>query len=94
MNMLAQNGRNHNICMIIILYHLNKGLQSSTLLREMDSVIIFPHSYDCNTFNTLLNHFGLDKELVNILYSNKNERFILIRHSYPPYIFLGTLGKN
>jgi hypothetical protein len=45
MNILAQNGRNHNICMVIILHHLNKGLQSSTLLREMDSLIIFPHSY-------------------------------------------------
>jgi ABC-type oligopeptide transport system ATPase subunit len=37
MNILAQNGKNHNICMITILHHLNKGLQSSTILREMDS---------------------------------------------------------
>jgi hypothetical protein len=78
MNVLAQNGRNHNVSMIIFLHDLNKGLQSSTILREMDFLAIFLHSYDRNTFNTLLNHFGLDKELVNILYANKNEKFILI----------------
>jgi hypothetical protein len=94
MNIIAQNGRNYNICMIVILHHLNKGIQSSTILREMDALIIFPHSYDRNTFNTLMNHYGLDKELVNFLYSNKGEKFILIRHTHPSYIFLGTSGKR
>ncbi|MCS7318152.1 MAG: hypothetical protein NZZ41_07620 [Candidatus Dojkabacteria bacterium] len=89
-NILAQNGRNFNISLIVILHHLNKGLASSTLLRECDSLIIFPMSYDRNTFNTLLNHFGIDKEFAINLYANKKEKFILIRNSQPLYIFLGT----
>jgi hypothetical protein len=94
MNIIAQNGRNYNICMIVILHHLNKGIQSSTILREMDTLIIFPHSYDRNTFNTLMNHYGLDKEFINFLYNNKGAKFILVRHTHPSYIFLGTSGKR
>jgi hypothetical protein len=40
---------------------LNRGLASSIILRELDSLIIFPHSFDNNTYNTLINHFGFDK---------------------------------
>jgi hypothetical protein len=89
-NVLAQNGRNFNISLIVILHPLNKGFQSSTIIRESDSLIIFPVSYDRNTFNTLINHYGLDKDLVSKLYSNKGEKFILIRNSLPLYMFLGT----
>jgi hypothetical protein len=42
----------------------------------------------------LMNHYGLDKEFVNFLYNNKGEKFILIRHTHPSYIFLGTSGKR
>jgi molybdopterin converting factor small subunit len=43
-NVLAQNGRNFNVCILVVLHQLNKGLQSTTLLREADSVIIFPRA--------------------------------------------------
>jgi energy-coupling factor transporter ATP-binding protein EcfA2 len=36
MNTIVQNGRNFNTCVLIILHMLNKGLSSSTILREMD----------------------------------------------------------
>jgi energy-coupling factor transporter ATP-binding protein EcfA2 len=53
-NVLAQNGRNFNTNVICILHQLNKGLQSSTLLREADTFVIFPKSYEMNTFNTFI----------------------------------------
>jgi hypothetical protein len=53
-NVLAQNGRNFGTNVICILHQVNKGLQSTTLLREADTFIIFPRSYDMNTFNTLV----------------------------------------
>jgi hypothetical protein len=89
-NILAQNGRNFNISLIVILHQLNKGFQSSTIIRESDSLIIFPASYGRNTFNTLINHYGLDKGIVSKMYGNKGEKFILIRNSLPLYVFLGT----
>jgi hypothetical protein len=49
-NVLAQNGRNFNVCILVVLHQLNKGLQSTILLREADSVIIFPEP-------TMLKHF-------------------------------------
>jgi hypothetical protein len=88
MNTIVQNGRNFT-CVVIILYMLNKGLASSTILRETDSLIIFPHSFDRNTFNTLVNHIGMDKIRAKSLYE-LDERFILIHISVPSYIFLGT----
>jgi energy-coupling factor transporter ATP-binding protein EcfA2 len=45
-NVLAQNGRNFGTNVICILHQINKGLQSTTLLREADSFVIFPRSYD------------------------------------------------
>jgi predicted AAA+ superfamily ATPase len=63
-NVLAQNGRNFNVSILVVLHQLNKGLQSTTLLREADSVVIFPKAYNINTYNTLVNHYGLDKVLV------------------------------
>jgi len=89
-NLIAQNGRNYNISMICILHQLNKGLQTTTILREADSVVIFPRSYDLNTFNTLIHHFGMSKLFVKELYDNKDEWFIFIHYTIPSYIFLGT----
>jgi deoxyadenosine/deoxycytidine kinase len=89
-NILAQNGRNFNISLIVILHQLNKGFQSSIIIRASDSLIIFPASYDRNTFNTLINHYGLNKDLVSKMYDNKGEKFILIRNSLPLYVFLGS----
>jgi predicted AAA+ superfamily ATPase len=65
-NVLAQNGRNFNVCLLVVLHQLNKGLQSTTLLREADSVVIFPNAYNTNTNNTLVNYFGMDKVIVKI----------------------------
>jgi hypothetical protein len=53
-NVLAQNGRNFGTNVLCILHQLNKGLQSSTLLRETVAFILFPKSYDMNTFNTFV----------------------------------------
>jgi hypothetical protein len=39
-NVLAQNGRNFGTNVICILHQLNKGLQSSTLLRETDTLVV------------------------------------------------------
>jgi energy-coupling factor transporter ATP-binding protein EcfA2 len=89
-NVLAQNGRNFNTCIIAILHQINKGLTSTTLLREADSIVIFPRAYDMNTFNTLVRHFGFDKEEARQIYQNREEWFILIHHTHPSYIYLGT----
>jgi ABC-type oligopeptide transport system ATPase subunit len=89
MNVLVQNERNFNTCVVIILHQLNKGVSSSTMLRVMDSLVIFPHGYDQNTFNTLVNPLGLSKEMARKLYT-LDERFILIHISVPSYVFLGS----
>jgi hypothetical protein len=89
MNTIFQNSRNFNTCAIIILHMLNKGLSSSIILKKLDSLIIFPNSYDRNTFNTLINHLGIDKDIAWKLYKLP-ERFIFIHNSIPKYIFLGT----
>jgi hypothetical protein len=88
-NSIAQKGRNYRTTLICILDHLNKGLTSSTLLREMDALIIFPRYFDMNTFNTIIHHIGIPKHIVEALYK-LDERFILIRNSAPQYFFLGT----
>jgi hypothetical protein len=77
-NVLAQNGRNFNVCLLVVLHQLNKGLQSTTLLREADGIVIFPKAYNVNTYNTLVNHFGMNKVIVKNLFDHKDEHFILI----------------
>jgi energy-coupling factor transporter ATP-binding protein EcfA2 len=89
-NVLAQNGRNFGTNVICILHQLNKGLQSSTLLREADTFMIFPKNYDMNTFNTLVHHLGFSKEDAQALYAQKQEWFILIQQTVPSYVYLGT----
>jgi energy-coupling factor transporter ATP-binding protein EcfA2 len=89
-NVLAQNGRNFGTNVICILHQLNKGLQSSTLLREADTFVIFPKSYDINTFNTLVHHLGFSKEDAQTLYAHKHEWFILIHQTVPSYVYLGS----
>jgi predicted AAA+ superfamily ATPase len=88
-NSIAQKGRNYRTTLICILHHLNKGLTSTTLLREMDALIIFPRYFDMNTFNSIIHHIGIPKHIVEALYK-LDERFILIRNSAPQYFFLGT----
>jgi hypothetical protein len=90
-NVMAQNGRNYKISLVVILHHLNKGFKSTTL-REMDALIMFPEKFDNNVFNTLLNHFGLTKHLARSLF-NKKTRFILIRNSSPFYYFVSNERK-
>lgn len=89
-NVIAQNGRNYSVNLITILHQLNKGLQSTTLLREADSIIIFPKAFDNNTYNTLVNHFGFSKDQARELYGHKEQWFVLIHHTYPSYIYLGS----
>jgi hypothetical protein len=89
-NVIAQNGRNYRTNVICILHQLNKVVQSSTLLREADTFIIFPRSYDMNTFNTLVHHLGFSKEDARTFYEYKDEWFILIHQTMPSYIYLGT----
>jgi hypothetical protein len=89
-NVIAQNGRNFGTNVICILHQLNKGLQSSTFLREADTFVIFPRSYDMNTFNTLVHHLGFSKYEAQALYQHKNEWFILIHQTMPSYVYLGT----
>jgi energy-coupling factor transporter ATP-binding protein EcfA2 len=93
-NVLAQNGRNFGTNVICILHQVNKGLQSTTLLREADTFIIFPKSYDRNTFNTLIHHLGFSKEDAQALYAQKDEWFILIHQTIPSYVYLGTSMKK
>ncbi len=88
-NSIAQKGRNYRTTLVCILHHLNKGLTSSTLLREMDALIIFPRFFDMNTFNSIMHHIGIPKHIVEALYK-LDERFILVRNSAPQYFFLGT----
>jgi predicted AAA+ superfamily ATPase len=89
-NVLAQNGRNFNVCLLVVLHQLNKGLQSSTLLREADGIVIFPKAFNFNTFNTMINHFGLDKLLAKNLFNHKDEHFLFIHVTIPQYIYFGT----
>jgi hypothetical protein len=88
-NSIAQKGRNFRTTLVCILHHLNRGLTSTTLLREMDALIIFPKYFDMNTFNSIMHHIGIPKNVVEALY-RLDERFILIRNSAPQYFFLGT----
>jgi len=92
-NVIAQNGRNYKISMVVILHHLNKGFKSTTLLREMDALIMFPEKFDNNVFNTLMNHFGLTKNLAKSMFDKKS-RFILIRNSNPFYYFVSSERKK
>jgi hypothetical protein len=55
----------------------------------MDALIIFPKYFDMNTFNSIIHHVGIPKNIVEALYK-LDERFILIRNSAPQYFFLGT----
>jgi hypothetical protein len=88
-NAIAQKGRNYKATLVCILHQLNRGITSSTILREMDALIIFPKFFDMNTYNSIVNHIGIPKEIVEALYK-LDERFILIRNSAPQYFFLGT----
>jgi hypothetical protein len=88
-NVLAQKGRNFRITLLCILHQINKGISSTTVLREMDAMIIFPKFFDMNTYNTINNHIGIPKNITDALYK-LDERFILIRNSAPQYFFLGT----
>jgi predicted AAA+ superfamily ATPase len=88
-NTLAQKGRNFRVTLVCILHQLNKGITSTTLLREMDALIIYPKFFDMNTYNSIIKHIGIPKEVVDALYK-LDERFILIRNSAPQYFFLGT----
>lgn len=92
-NILAQNGRNYRISLLIILHHLNKGLKSSTLLREMDALIIFPEKFDNNIFNTLINHFGMTRKMAQDMFRKKS-KFVLIRKSSPFYYFVSSKKKK
>jgi hypothetical protein len=92
-NLLAQNGRNYHISLLVILHHLNKGLKSSTLLREMDALIIFPEKFDNNIFNTLINHFGLTKNRALEIFNTKS-KFVMIRNSSPFFYFVSDENKK
>jgi predicted AAA+ superfamily ATPase len=89
-NVLAQNGRNFNLCLLVVLHQLNKGLQSSTLLGEADSIVIFPKACNVNTYNTIVNHFGMDKVMAKQLFLHKDEHFVLIHVTIPMYLYFGT----
>jgi energy-coupling factor transporter ATP-binding protein EcfA2 len=93
MNTVVQNGRNYNTCAILVLHMLNRGLASSIILRELDSLIIFPHTFDNNTYNTLINHFGFDRKAAMSIY-NLPERFVFIHMTHPQYLYLGTSMKK
>jgi energy-coupling factor transporter ATP-binding protein EcfA2 len=81
-NVLAQNGRNFGTDVICILHQVNKGLQSTTLLREADTFIIFPRSYDMNTFNTLIITLGFQKKMLRpCMHKKMNGLFLFIRRS-------------
>jgi hypothetical protein len=67
-NTLAQKGSKFKVILICVLHQLNKGITSNTLLPKMDALIIFPHYFDMNTFNSIVNHIGKPKEVVEALY--------------------------
>jgi predicted AAA+ superfamily ATPase len=92
-NVMAQNGRNYHISMVIILHHLNKGFKSTTILREMDALVIFPEKFDYNVFNTLINHFGLSRSKANSMF-NQKAKFVLIRNSSPYFYFASDEKKK
>jgi hypothetical protein len=92
-NVLAQNGSNYKISLVVILHILNKGFKSTTLLSEMDVLVIFQEKFDNNVFNALLNHFGHTRVMANKLFGTKS-KFILIRNSSPFFYFVSDEQKN
>jgi Cdc6-like AAA superfamily ATPase len=81
-NVLAQNGRNFGTNVICILHQVNKGLQSTTLLREADTFIIFPRSYDMNTLIRLFITSDFQKKTLRpCMHRKMNGLFLFIRLS-------------
>lgn len=91
-NVLFQNGRNYNIQIILVLHHINKGTISTPMIKEADSIVLFPESFDYNMLNTLINHYGFSKKRALDLFNSK-EKFILLRNTNPMYLFGGSTYK-
>jgi energy-coupling factor transporter ATP-binding protein EcfA2 len=87
---IARKGRNYRITLVAILQTLNRGLTSMPILKQMDALVIFPSSYDVNTHNTIRRYIGIPDDVIRALFELRNEKFVLIRQSYPHYFFLGT----
>jgi AAA15 family ATPase/GTPase len=88
-NLLFQNGRNYNIQIILILHHLNRGNTSTQMIKEADALVIFPDSFDYNTLNTLVHHYGFSRQKAMELF-NAKEKFLLLRNTNPMYLFGGS----
>jgi len=88
-NLCFQNGRNYNLTVILVLHHLNTGKERSQLIKEADSIIMFPGNMDNNLLKTLINHYGFSKDAAIDLF-RLPEKFIFLRNTEPSYIFGST----
>jgi predicted AAA+ superfamily ATPase len=88
-NLCFQNGRNYNLTVILVLHHLNTGRERTQLIKEADSIIMFPGNMDNNLLKTLINHYGFSKEAAIDLF-RLPEKFIFLRNTEPSYLFGST----
>jgi Cdc6-like AAA superfamily ATPase len=88
-NLCFQNGRNYNLTVILVLHHLNPGRERTQLIKEADSIIMFPGNMDNNLLKTLINHYGFSKDAAIDLF-RLPEKFIFLRNTEPSYIFGST----
>jgi len=84
-----QNGRNYGLTVILVLHQMNPGKERTGILKEADSIIMFPGMMDNNLLKTLINHYGFSKQRAFDLF-NLPEKFILLRNAEPSYIFGGS----
>jgi ABC-type cobalamin/Fe3+-siderophores transport system ATPase subunit len=47
-NLCFQNGRNYGLTIVLVLHHLNTGRERTLLIKEADSIVMFPGSMDNN----------------------------------------------
>jgi hypothetical protein len=88
-NLCFQNGRNYGLTVLLVLHHLNTGKERSLLIKEADSIIMFPGNLDNNLLKTLINHYGFSRDAAIDLF-RLPEKFILLRNTEPSYIFGST----
>jgi len=88
-NLCFQNGRNYGLTIVLVLHHLNTGRERTLLIKEADSIVMFPGSMDNNLLKTLVNHYGFTKDRALDLF-RMPEKFILLRNTEPSYIYGGS----
>jgi len=82
-NDLLEMGRQDNVSVIRMSHLLNKGIETKTILNEMNSIVIFPHGSSFYAIEYCLrNYLGLSKEQIKKIHSLPS-RWVEIFKNYP-----------